>query len=140
MDIGEIIAKEEIRALMARYNHAGDAGQAEEVANTFTSDAELETIEGKLTGLEEIRKFYEQRRAIREEDARRNRSAKHYLSTQQIVVRSEAEAEATTYFLFVRLGQVEQMGTYFDQFVKPDSQWLIKHRNVVMNWLESAND
>ncbi|GAA3007732.1 nuclear transport factor 2 family protein [Microbacterium aurantiacum] len=137
MSIEETVARDQIRALMAEYNQAGDAGDAERVVRTFAPEAELETISGTISGLAAIRSFFDERARVRREDARLDRSARHFLSTQLITVDGDS-ADGSTYFLFVRTGRIEHVGTYLDHFVRLEGRWLIRRRSVVMNWLDEG--
>ncbi|MDB5869908.1 MAG: hypothetical protein JWP96_2240 [Polaromonas sp.] len=56
--LDELLAREAIRQLMARYNTAGDTGRREEFSSVFTDDAhlmapglDLHTREGIVAGL-----------------------------------------------------------------------------------------
>lgn len=135
MKTEDVADLEQIRQLIAEYNHAGDAGDAVRVVRTFTGDADLETIAGTITGDSAIRSFFDERAEVRREDARLGRPGRHHLSTQAISVDGDS-AEASTSFLFVRTGAIEQTGTYHDEFVRIDGRWLIRRRRVVMDWLD----
>ena len=47
MELWELMAREEIRDLVARYNANGDAGRFAQVLELFTPDARMELVDGQ---------------------------------------------------------------------------------------------
>jgi hypothetical protein len=131
----ELIARECIRDALSTYNIHGDEGRIDELMEVFGEDSVLEIPGEKFSGGEAMRKFFDGRKVIIDQSHKDNRPMRHYLATSNIEVSGPDAAKATTYFLVVRNGVTEQMGTYFDSFVRTGDRWLIKYRNVVLHWM-----
>ncbi|KMS63647.1 hypothetical protein FHS51_003715 [Sphingobium wenxiniae] len=135
MDQDEIVARLSIMDTLATYNLSGDAGLADRIAATFADDGVLDIGTRMFQGKEAILAFYRERQAVRLEDIRLARPARHFLSTSRIIVVASDDATAFSYFLLVRCGVNEQVGSYDDRFRRrPDGRWLIAHRKVDLNW------
>jgi hypothetical protein len=143
MEIWELVAREEIRECIAKYNAYGDVGRMAEMLEVFTEGAVME-IEGVATT---------GRAAIAEvmKDAGRSFVAyakaagipnggpvlRHFTSTVTIQIRSESRASASMYyFVFMRHG-LDHWGRYDDDYRRIDGRWRISHRR---EWLEGAID
>jgi hypothetical protein len=133
----EAVAIAAIRNTIAAYNIAGDNADVEGVVGVFADDGVLELPEVNYEGHDRVREFFASRRVIREQDIKDDRRRYHYLATSKIDVADEDTAKGETYFLMVRKGVIEQMGTYFDHFTRRGEKWLIMRRKVVLNWLQS---
>jgi uncharacterized protein (TIGR02246 family) len=137
MNATEAVAIAAIRNTIAAYNIAGDNADVEGVVGVFADDGVLELPGVSHEGRDSVREFFVSRRIIREQDIKDDRRRYHYLATSKIDVADEDTAKGETYFLMVRKGVIEQMGTYFDDFTRRDEKWLIMRRKVVLNWLQS---
>ena len=130
MDLEELTAREEIRALIARYNHAGDRGRLDELVACFGADGVME-IEGvaPLQGRSAIRRHLE--RVVSELAAASERvSLRHHVSSISIELDSRLEARAHSYFaVFTEVG-LDHWGRYADHFARVDGSWRIAHRRV----------
>ena len=59
MDLWELIAREQIRDTIARYNHAGDSGRFDAMVECFTADGVLRVVGGDdHHGREALRAFF----------------------------------------------------------------------------------
>jgi len=122
-----LVARDEIRQLMARYNLAGDTGRREEFAALFSHDAQLtapgldlRTRDGIMAGLfsaspkaEPAFKVY-----------------RHHLTTSKIEITSDTTAQARTYFLVITDIGLDHTGVYSDEFRKESQGWRIARRVV----------
>jgi len=59
MELWELVARESIRDLVARYNANGDSGRFDPMLALFAEDATLELSTGKLQGKTAIRTMFE---------------------------------------------------------------------------------
>ena len=134
MDLVELLAREEIRATLARYNLSGDRGRIDELAACFSEDGVLE-VDGEWTarGRDEIRARTGQVAKQGVGDAPPG-LLRHHLSTQGIELESASEARAWTYFTAITENGPDHCGRYVDRLVKRDNGWLLAHRRVAIEW------
>lgn len=140
MEMWELIAREQIRDTLARYNWAGDAGRLDGLTETFARDGVLE-IRGTaaFSGRSEILAFLS---AITEGISGAGGSA---AGTRRSVVRhnlanvlfddvTPVEARVSSYFTVVTHIGLDHFGRYRDILVPHGDRWLIKHRKVTTDW------
>jgi SnoaL-like domain len=124
----ELSAREDIRHLIAAYNHAGDSFRIDDLAALFAPDGELEvyglqTARGReeivamLSGVKMERppgyaKFY----------------VRHFVANVLIDQVTETTANAACYFSVINPGGLDHWGRYRDRFVRQDGQWYFAHR------------
>lgn len=100
MDVDELIARESIRDLVARYNSNGDAGRVNEVLALFHSDAVME-IAGRdgttrrFEGLAEIERIFTGARHWLATSAGHPAYVRHFVATHQIDLTVDAAATNT---------------------------------------------
>lgn len=139
MDLWEVVARESVRDLTARYNAHGDAGRLDELLEVFTLDATIDMEGDVSSGRDEMRTAFQA--AGREFVAyaraggtpRNGPVLRHCLTTQHIDVRSEDEVHAMTYFVVFMSHGLDHWGTYRDSFVRVDGSWYVKARQVVVD-------
>lgn len=142
MTLEELLARESIRATMARYNTAGDSLKVDDFAACFTEDGIIEA-EHKDP---DVCFRYEGRVAIRAWQVRwRERSAalekihdatfvRHHLSTCKIDLLSPTGARARTYWVaWTDIGP-DHAGYYLDEFRRVGEEWQIARRRVREDW------
>lgn len=142
MTLDELLAREAIRDVMARYNTDGDRLKVEDYAGCFTEDGIIEAEHEKS----ELSFRYEGREAIRAWQARwLERSAagdkvhaatfvRHHLSTCKIDMIGPDKARARTYWVaWTDIGP-DHAGYYLDEFRLEGGEWLIAHRRVREDW------
>ena len=130
MDASEAIAREEIRDLIARYNHAGDRGRLDALVACFAPDGVME-----LPDLPPLRG----RAAIREHlagvvrELARNTSRptlRHHVASLLIELDGADQARASAYFsVYTEIG-LDHWGGYRDRLRRSDGQWLFSQRKV----------
>src|ERR1700693_5553445 len=98
MDQWMLVAREEIRDLVARYNAKGDTGRFDEVIALFAPDAVMELLDGQVySGHDEIRSIF---------TGARDRSARpagptylrHMTATHQIDLVDQTSARGRCYY------------------------------------------
>jgi uncharacterized protein (TIGR02246 family) len=140
VEIWELIAREEIRALIASYNANGDAGRLTEMLEVFTDDAVFEIEGGEpVVGREAIRAMM----TVAGRDfvafakatgvPRGARIVQHFTSTVDIQIASTTEAYADLYYCAVMRHGVDHWGRYRDDYRLVDGHWRIARRQEWMD-------
>ena len=130
MQLEEVLAREQIRDTISRYNHAGDRGRLEELAECFAEDGVLE-IPG-VAPLRGRRAIVEHLSGVVAEGARIAEQPRvfHHVSSIRIEVTGPHSASAHAYFLvFTEVG-LDHWGRYADRFECRDGVWCLAHRRV----------
>lgn len=144
MTLEDLLAREAIRDVMARYTTAGDRLRVDEFVSCFTEDAILESER-----VPEERAFrYEGRAAIRawqerwlagEGGTHGATFVRHHLSTSKIDLTGPGRARVRTYWVaWTDIGP-DHAGYYLDAFRKEGGDWLIAHRRVRLDWEAEAS-
>lgn len=139
MEAWELVAREQIRDTLARYNWSGDAGRVEALAQTFCADGVLE-----IRGMEPVRG-----RAgiaaflggVAGDVAATGPDVKpvvrHILTNVLFTDLSPQRAEVSSYFTVVTQIGLDHFGRYRDILVPDNHTWLIEHRKVSTDWAAS---
>lgn len=129
----ELVAREAVRDLVARYTWAGDRGRTTELAALFSVDGVLDVGPhgGRWEGRNEIVRQLE---LVAERVAVAGTSpgpVRHHVSSLVIDVASATEASASSYFLVLTAVGVDHWGRYRDRLVVgPDGTWRFGERSV----------
>ncbi|MBV8860746.1 MAG: nuclear transport factor 2 family protein [Mycobacterium sp.] len=135
MQTWELIAREQVRDTLARYNWAGDAGRVDELAQTFCADGVLE-IRGSepLRGRSEIVKFLGDVAGNIRTQADVKPIVRHNVANVLFIDVTRDSAHVQCYFtVFTHIG-LDHFGRYRDTFVPDGDGWLIQHRKVSTDW------
>jgi hypothetical protein len=133
MEQWELVARESIRELVARYNGNGDAGRIDNVVALFAPDAVLDVMGTAHTGHAEIRGMFERAIAEIAAGSSTNRpGVQHHTSTLQIEVLGPTSARARSYFQVLMGGGLDHWGRYVDEFGVVDGRWAFTHRKVTV--------
>jgi ketosteroid isomerase-like protein len=137
VNVDELIAREQIRNVMATYNIAGDRGRKEEFASVFTEDAVLETPDLRFEGRDAIVEGLFSRVASTDAGPRRDKASivRHNLTTSLVRFTGSTTAEGRTYFVVVTDVGADHSGVYIDRFRKEGDRWLIAHREVRLDFV-----
>jgi hypothetical protein len=139
MDIWELVAREEIRSCISRYNAYGDAGRMDDMMGVFADDAIMEIDGDPIHGREQISSFFRSAGRNFVQFAKANeipRDApilRHFTSTINITVDSPAEAHATLYYFVLMFHGLDHWGRYEDNYRLVGDTWLISHRREFMD-------
>ena len=119
---------EQIRALLARYNFALDAGDAAAWAGCFTADGAFEStgVESEPVRVEagDLGAF-----VVRQHEINQGRG-RHWTNNELIEVDGDT-ATMRCYLLAVTTGRrIASVGTYHDRLRKVDGRWLFTLRHV----------
>jgi 3-phenylpropionate/cinnamic acid dioxygenase small subunit len=150
MELWELVARESIRDLVARYNANGDAGRFDQMLAVFARDAVMELVSEagevrRYEGIDEIASIFTGTKAAWDavvesaasaaRGARRaNRSrhhVRHFVATHQIDVEDEAHARGRSYFVVLMARGVDHWGRYVDEYGVRGGRWLITARRAI---------
>jgi hypothetical protein len=132
----QCLAREEIRALLAKYNICGDRADFAGLASVFAVDGVMESDLVKANGREEIATKLASLMTASERRAKpqKMRFSRHNLTTSLIEFQSEATARGRTYFIVISDVGLDHAGVYIDEFVKINSEWKIRHRLIRIDY------
>ena len=130
METWELIAREEIRELVARYAHFADTGRFDDLAALFADDGVLRIDErAPVEGPDGIRAFL-----VATGDELRASPAvtaiRHHVASVRIDVTARDAATGAAYFLVVGDRGPDHWGRYRDRFVSRDGGWRFAERRV----------
>jgi ketosteroid isomerase-like protein len=130
MDASEAIARESIRDVISRYNHAGDRGDLDALVRCFTENGVLDLErEDDLRGRAAIQKHLSGVVADLADRSVRP-LLRHHVSSVRIELTGPDTATASCYFLvFTEVG-LDHWGRYADRLVRAGDVWQIAHRKV----------
>jgi hypothetical protein len=135
VELWELVAREQIRDTLARYNWAGDAGRLDELAETFCADGVLE-IRGShvLSGRSEIVEFLGGVTGKVAVGADVKPIVRHNVANVLFTELTRDRAQVSCYFAVVTHIGLDHIGRYRDTLVPDGDTWLIKHRKVSTDW------
>ncbi|MCV7413464.1 hypothetical protein AWC05_02860 [Mycobacterium florentinum] len=135
MEMWELVAREQIRDTLARYNWSGDAGRVDALAETFCVDGVLE-IRGAepLRGRAEIVAFLGGVTGKIAVEADVKPVVRHNVANVLFTSLARDEAQVSCYFTVVTHIGLDHFGRYRDILVPDGDAWLIKHRKVSTDW------
>jgi hypothetical protein len=139
MEHWELVARESIRDLVARYNANGDTGRFDQVVELFAGDAVMETGDGApRTGPEEIRTIFTGARDAAD-FGDHPVYLRHITGTLQIDVIDESSATSRCYYFVITDIGLDHWGRYIDQFKTVGDTWKFTHRKVTVDGRNPAS-
>jgi ketosteroid isomerase-like protein len=129
LETWELIARESIRDLVARYNANGDAGRFEPMLELFAEDAVLEVPNEILAGRAAIRSFFDAV-AAGGSGGPRVRLLRHFTATLQLDVEGPSDARGRCYYQVLTEAGLDHWGRYVDRYHCQRARWLFAHRVV----------
>jgi SnoaL-like protein len=135
VEMWELVAREQIRDTLARYNWSGDAGRVDALAETFCAEGLLE-IRGRppLRGRSEIASFLSGVTGSVAGDVDVKPVVRHNVANVLFTGLTPQEAHVSSYFTVVTHIGLDHFGRYRDTLVPDGDTWLIKHRKVSTDW------
>jgi hypothetical protein len=130
MDLAELIARESIRATIARYNNAGDRGRIDELVRCFAPDGAL-LLDGEpeCVGREAIRARLS--RVVGESQERsRAPLVRHFVTNTHVEFESREAARVFSYFFVITEAGPDHWGRYADRVRPVGDEWLFAQRRV----------
>ena len=135
----ELVAREEIRDLVARYNANGDTGRFEQVLELFAPDAVMEINDGRTyRGREEINEIFTGARD-RADYGDRPVYLRHLTATLQIDVIDESNARGRCYYQVLTAAGLDHWGRYVDEYKTVDGRWRFASRRVTTDGRVAAS-
>ena len=135
MELWELVARESIRDLVARYNSTGDSGRFAETLALFTDDAVIERPDARFEGLAEIEGQFQGAATdlshLAGPDGRMY--LRHFTSSHQIDLVDEHHATGRCYYQVLLPMGLDHWGRYVDRYVERDGRWLFSHRKVTID-------
>ena len=133
----EVVARESIRDLVARYNAYGDAGRFDDLLGLFAPDATMELpVDGQTTtyaGLDEIRTIFTGTRDAWTGAATAAGApayVRHSLTTHQIDFVDAGHATGRAYFQVIKAHGLDHWGRYLDRYAEIDGHWRFTFRRA----------
>lgn len=134
MERTELIAREAIRDLIARYTWAGDRGRLDEVADCFAEDGVLDVGDdgGEWTGRSTIRAELEAVVARVAASGDAPSTVQHQVSSVLIELHDPSSATARSSFSVLTDIGLDHWGTYRDELVRDpaEGRWQFARRTV----------
>ena len=136
-ELSRLVAERDCAALITRYTHLVDEGQASGVAELFTPDGVWASPEATLEGQEAIRAAF----LRREQSGRRSR---HVCTNVAIDVEDEGSASGLCYLTLFRTDAEgtpargtapDLVGVYRDRFVRTPEGWRFSSRRTEVTFV-----
>lgn len=132
MTIDDLLAREQIRDLLARYTYAGDRGRIADLAACFADDGILEYPGNSGIGPEGIMA------ALMSGTANPAISFIRHHITNPLIDLAVDTAAARSYFTVTSDSGPDHSGTYSDRLVKTAAGWRFARRIVRIDWQSPA--
>jgi len=145
MEVWELVARESIRDLVARYNANGDAGRFAQVLELFADDAAMELVDGsgevaRFEGHDAIATIFSGTKdrwdagaggsePTRTDGVRHH--VRHFVATHQIDVEDPTHARGRSYFAVLMPHGLDHWGRYVDRYEERDGRWLFTLRRAL---------
>jgi ketosteroid isomerase-like protein len=132
MEGWELVARESIRDLVARYNANADSGRFDQVLACFAPDAVMELDGTAYRGHDEIRSIFTGAADM----ARRGPDpvlVRHHTSTLQIDVAGPHEASSRCYYQVLSARGLDHWGRYLDDYRMIDDRWHFSRRREFLD-------
>lgn len=155
MELWELIARESIRDLIARWNYHGDARRMDQMVMVLAPDVEFRAVDddvlhGRAAVLDFLTGVRNSKgdRSEAEAEARpapndgpylpagTNPSIRHFTSNPRIEFESETRAQVRTYYSVLTSFGLDHWGRYIDEFGVVDGEWLITKRVITTDGVD----
>jgi SnoaL-like domain len=139
VELWELVARESIRDLVARYNANGDSGRFEQMMKVFADDAVVELVgtDGsvrRFEGTEDIATIFTGTKAnwdVEVKPKAAGHHVRHLTATHQIDLVDETQARGRCYFTVLMGHGLDHWGRYIDEYGVVDNRWVITHRRAI---------
>jgi uncharacterized protein (TIGR02246 family) len=133
MQLDDLLAREAIRDLVARYNAYGDSGLFDRMMELFAPDAVLEVRGSPNEGHDEIRSVFTGVADQTSAGAGGPAYLRHCTSTHQIDLVDETTATGRSYFFVLTGVGLDHWGRYLDDYRMVDGEWRFARRRVLLD-------
>jgi hypothetical protein len=125
------MARESVRDIYARYNHAGDRGRLADLAECFTEDGVLEVKDRFVArGRREIAEILAGESARLAPPPGTRHIMRHYVANLLFTSIGPGRIHSDAYFAVFLIDTVDHWGRYRDELVPVDGRWLFARRLV----------
>jgi SnoaL-like domain len=139
MELWELIARESIRDLVARYNANGDSGRFEEMMKVFADDAVMELVAAdgsvqRYEGTAQVATIFTATKSGWDgttTSAATRHHVRHFTATHQIDLVHETLAKGRLYYVVLMAHGVDHWGRYIDEYGVRDGRWVITQRRAL---------
>jgi hypothetical protein len=131
MQLADLLAREEIRDLVARYNSFGDSGLFDPMIELFAPDAVLEVNGRKYEGRDAIRGVFADVPKRTSSTGGPPAYLRHCTATHQIDLVDETSATGRHYFFVLTRVGLDHWGRYLDEYRVVEGAWRFSRRRVV---------
>lgn len=144
MEHWELVARESIRDLVARYNANADSGRFAQVLECFAPDALMELDGTPYRGHDQILTIFEGA-ADRVRHAAGPILVRHHTSTLQIDVEGPGDASSRCYYQVLGPHGLDHWGRYLDRYGVIGGKWSFVHRREFLDgyvpgsWIRAAD-
>jgi ketosteroid isomerase-like protein len=143
VELWELVARESVRDLVARYNANADSGRFDQVLECFAPDAVMELDGRPYRGREEIRTIFT---GVSEVVRREPEPiiVRHHTSTLQIDVAGPEDVSSRCYYQVLSGKGLDHWGRYLDSYRMIGGTWYFAHRREFLDgvapgsWTRSA--
>jgi len=130
MDLEELIARESIRDLVARYNGNGDSGRLDQLLELFAEDAVMQVEDGDPhVGRAGIRRFFDSP-VTGFKDVSGPVLVRHSVTTHVIDVTGPDTAKGRAYYTVFLADGPDHWGRYVDEYKRVEGTWQFAKRKV----------
>jgi ketosteroid isomerase-like protein len=134
MELWQLVARESIRDLVARYNSNGDSGRFTQVRALFVDDATMVIEQATYTGIEEIMTIFAGAKdALAAPSGAAAAYVRHMTATHQIDLVDEGAATGRCYFQVLTSIGLDHWGRYVDRYTQRDGVWKFARRHVTVD-------
>ena len=130
MQLADLLAREAIRDLVARYNAYGDSGLFDRMLELFAPDAVLVIGDSSHVGRDAIRSVFTAVPQRTAQHGSRPAYLRHATATHQIDLVDETAAKGRCYFTVVTAIGLDHWGRYLDDYSVVDGEWRFARRQV----------
>ncbi|HEX3566409.1 MAG TPA: nuclear transport factor 2 family protein [Acidimicrobiales bacterium] len=139
MELWELVARESIRDLVARYNANGDSGRFEQMLALFAEDGVMELVAAdgevrRFEGVGEIATIFIGTKAGWDEAAAGTQvphHIRHFVTTHQIDLVDASHATGRSYYAVLMAHGLDHWGRYLDDYEERDGRWRITRRRAL---------
>jgi hypothetical protein len=129
MDIAELVARESIRDLVARYNSTADTGRFDDTMALFAPDAVMDIDGRRYEGIGAIRGlFVGTKDEVAAHAGDRPAYLRHCTATLQIDLTSATTAKGRCYYFVLMAHGLDHWGRYMDEYALVDGRWVFTLR------------
>jgi hypothetical protein len=132
MELWELVARESIRDLVARYNANADSGRFDHVLECFVPDAVMELDGTPYYGRDEILTIFT-RAAELVRQGPEPILVRHHTSTLQIDISGPDAGSSRCYYQVISDQGLDHWGRYLDSYGTIDGRWYFFHRREFLD-------